>query len=383
MTVSFHPGRFRKEFSFTPNLVYLDHASSGPIPNSSMSAVFEFYKYLTFDRLAIGNRHLFTALEESRKLAAGLIQAKASEICISPNTSYGLNVVAQGLKLKRGDTVLLSDVEFPANVYPWLNLRQDGIKIRFVKSNNGFFSIENFLKAIDRTTKVLSLSFVQFFNGYKNSLETIGNICAEKGLTFVVDGIQGVGCQTLDVKKCKIDFLSCGGGKWLLSAPGTGFFYVSKRLQKKLKTVFFGWLGVDWKYRFEDLLKYDKPPFASARRFEIGTYPYAELQILARSLKLISEVGTSTIEMHTSGLLDLLINYLRGSGYQIKSSLEPKHRSAILSFTCQDARRLHQKLFKNQIICSFREGSLRIAPHFYNTESEMQLVIEILKKNRR
>jgi len=378
----FNPHPYRKEFPFTKQLVYLNHAAEGPLPLSSLKAAQNYYRYLTLEKVTAGHDYQFSSLEKSRKLAARLIGAKVSEIGVTPNTSYGLNVVAQGLKLRRGDTVLLSDVEFPANVYPWLNLRQDGVKIKLIKTKNGFFSVDNFLEAIDSSCRVLTVSFVQYFNGYKNDLETLGGICKEKGLVFVVDGMQGVGSQTIDVKKCKIDFLSCGGGKWLLSAPGSGFFYVSEELQKRLKPVFFGWLGVDWRLHFEDLQHYDKPPFASARKFEIGTYPYAELQILASSLKLIAKVGVPTIQEHTQGLLDLLIDYLLDSGYEIKSSLASKHRSGILSFTCRNAEHLHRKLFRQKIICSYREKSLRIAPHFYNTAEEMERLIDVLGKNR-
>jgi cysteine desulfurase/selenocysteine lyase len=263
-----------------------------------------------------------------------------------------------------------------------MNLRRDGVKIKFIKSQNGFISLDSIAQEIDKRTKVLVLSFVQYFNGYKYDLEAIGRICRENGVWFVVDGMQGVGSQFLEVKKCKIDFLSCGSGKWLLSTPGSGFFYISETLQPKIKTVFFGWLGVDWKERFEDLRHYDKLPFSSTRKFEIGTYPYAELQILASSLKLLHQVGIRNIERHTRMLLDILIGYLQDSNYQINSVLEPEHRSAILSFTCKNPADLHRKLFKKRIICSFREQSLRIAPHFYNTEQDICKLIRVLDQNR-
>ncbi len=378
----FSPAFYRKEFPFVKNVIYFDHASDGPIPLSSYKAIQDYYRYLLLENIPTSHKYQFSVLEESRNLAASLIKAKASEIGIAPNTSYGLNVVAQGLKLKRGDTVLLSDIEFPANVYPWLNLRQDGVKVKFIKSRNGFFSIDDFLKAIDQTVRVLSLSFVQYFNGYKNDLEAIGKICQERGIIFVVDGIQGVGNQILDVNKCRIDFLSCGASKWLLSSPGTAFFYASEKLQRRLKSVFFGWLGVDWKEKFEELSHYDKPPFLSARKFEIGTYPYALLYILANSLKLISGIGVSNIERHTRQLLDPLIEYLQDSPYEIKSSLKSEHRSAILSFTCPNAEALHRKLMKNKIICSFREKCLRLSPHFYNTSDEIELLVQILRRNQ-
>jgi selenocysteine lyase/cysteine desulfurase len=382
MSAVFDPNRFRREFPFLKNVAYLDNASDGPLPQSSLKAVIQYYKNLTLEKIPQGHIHQFEPLADARRLAARLIGAQPEEIAVTPNTSFGLNVAARGLGLKAGEVVLLSDIEFPATVYPWMNLRRNGVKIKFIRSQNGSISLDSIAQEIDQRTRVLALSFVQYFNGYKYDLEAIGRICQEKGVVFVVDGMQGVGNQVLDVKKCKIDFLSCGSGKWLLSTPGSGFFYISEKLRPKIKTVFFGWLGVDWKEHFEDLRHYDKAPFPSARKFEIGTYPYAELQILASSLKLLHQVGIKNIERHTRKLLDILIDYLQDSNYRINSILEPKHRSAIFSFTCRNAADLHRKLFQKRIICSFREKSLRIAPHFYNTEQDIHKLIGILGRNQ-
>lgn len=311
-----------------------------------------------------------------------MINSSDDEIALTFNTSYGLNIAASGLDFKAGEEILLSDCEFPANVYPWLNLREKGVKIKFIESENRFFSIENFIKSITSKTKLLSLSFVQFFNGYKNDLEKIGKICKANGIIFVVDGIQGVGSSVLDVKKSQIDFLSCGGQKWLLSAPGTGFFYCSKKFLSQLKPSFFGWLGVDWKIDFTDLLKYNLTPFNSARKFEIGSYSYSNLRTFYPSLKLLEKIGIPTIQKQNLALLDRLIDYLKNSPYRINSSLNPKHRSSIFSFSAKNGKELFEKLIKNNIIASYREGLIRLSPHFYNTTQEIDRLIRILQKNQ-
>jgi selenocysteine lyase/cysteine desulfurase len=174
---------------------------------------------------------------------------------------------------------------------------------------------------------------VQFFNGYKNDLKTIGKICQEKDIFFVVDAIQGIGAVDLDVREYQIDLLSCGGEKWLLSSLGTGFFYLSSSAKRKINPVFFSWLSVDWKLNFTDVMKYDLQPFPSARKFELGTYPYSLLWTMHSSLQLLSEIGVKNIEKHNLKLLDLLINGLTEKGYPITSSLEDGHRSSILSFS--------------------------------------------------
>jgi len=370
--------KYSSEFPFTDKVIFFNHASFGPLPRRSWKATQEYYKYLRLEKTEDIDEESFRKLDEIRALIGKMIKAKPEEIAFVPNTSYGLNVAAWGLDLKPGDRILISDVEFPANTYPWTNLEQKGVSVKFVPSQNRCFDIDNFVKAIDTKTKVLALSFVQFFNGFKNDLKTIGKICEEKNIFFVVDGIQGIGCLDLDIKECKIDLLACGGQKWLLSSLGTGFFYLSSQAKRKIKPSFFGWMGVDWKLNFSDLFKFDLPPFPSVRKFEIGTYPYSLIWTMHSSLKLLSEVGIKNIERHNFALLDLLIEHLKKKNYQITSSLEANHRSSILSFSGEDTKDLYRQLRKNNIIVSYREGSIRVAPHFYNTADEMKRLTELL-----
>jgi cysteine desulfurase/selenocysteine lyase len=371
--------RYRKEFPFTKQITFFNHASFGPMPEVSWKATQDYYSALKLEKVADDDREAFQKLGSIRKLIAKMIKAKPEEIAFVPNTSYGLNVAAWGLDLKRGDEILLSDVEFPANVYPWTNLKQKGVKTRFIPGKNKRFDIDNFLKAMNKRTKVLSISFVQYFNGFRNDLETIGRICEERDIFFVVDGIQGIGTVDLDVKKCKIDCLTCGGQKWLLSSLGTGFLYLSSRSKRKVKPSFFGWMGVDWELDFTDLLKFDLKPFSSARRFEVGTYPYSLLWSMYSSLQLLSRIGIRNIERHNLQLLDVLIDFLKDSPYQIESSLEAKHRSSIFSFSGKNIRKMYEKMIKNKIIVSFREGAIRVAPHFYNTKEEINKLIDVLE----
>jgi len=371
--------KYRNEFPFTEEIIFFNHASFGPMPERSWKATQEYYDGLRLKKVTDDDREAFQILENIRKLIARMIKAEPEEIAFVPNTTYGLNVAAWGLDLKRGDEILLSDVEFPANVYPWTNLKQKGIETKFVPGKNKCFDIENLVRAIDKRTKVLSISFVQYFNGFKNDLESIGKICEENEIFLVVDGIQGIGSVDLDVKKCRIDLLSCGGQKWLLSSLGTGFFYLSSQAKRKVKPSFFGWMGVDWNLDFTDLLKFNLKPFSAARKFEIGTYPYSLLWTMHSSLKLLLEIGVKKIEKHNLELLDLLIDYLNDSPYQIKSFLLPKHRSSILSFSGKNITKSYEKLIKNKIMVSFREGAIRVAPHFYNTKEEVKKLIEILE----
>ncbi|MBN2227195.1 MAG: aminotransferase class V-fold PLP-dependent enzyme [candidate division Zixibacteria bacterium] len=361
-------------------IIYLNSASTGPLCNPVRAALNRYNDRMeTVDPKIDGDA--FAALEHIRQLGAKLIGARREEVGFGFHTGFGLNVAALGLPLKRGDEVLLSDVEFPSNVYPWVILRERGIHVTFVKSTDGFFDIENFRKAINRKTRVLSLSHVQFFNGYKNDIRTIGRICREHGMYFVVDGIQGCGIEPINVHSCHIDIYSAGAQKWLLSPLGTGLFYVRKDLQERMNRPFASWLGVDWKMNFSDLFHYDLPFFDSARQFELGTYPYGHVFAMEAALELITSLGVRNIQRHNYELLDRLIDFLKSTSYfRITSSLKPGHRSSILAFTCPDAKTVHAALGAAGIATSFREGAIRVSVHLFNNRVDINKLAGILAR---
>ena len=373
----------RKLFPLTAKragIVYFNSASTGPLCKPVKQALDRYFKlcqYLDKDDDGLA----FDDLKKIRRLGAKIIGARSDEVGFGWNTGYGLNLAAQGLPLKKGDEVLLSDIEFPSNVYPWLALKERGVKIKFVKSVNRFFDINGFEKAITKKSRVLSLSMVQFFNGFKNDLKTIGEICRENNIYFVIDGIHGCGVEPIDVKKWHIDIFSSGAQKWLLGQLGSGIFYVRKELQDILRRPLSSWLAVDWNLDFTNLFYYDLPYFDSARKFEFGTYPYAQVHALAASLELITSLGVKNIRRHNHKLLDILISFLKSSHtYEIKSSLKKIHRSSILAFSCDKTKLLYEKLRQNGIYCLFREGSIRVAVHLFNNESDVKYLIKILEK---
>src|SRR5437870_3096094 len=180
-------------------------------------------------------------------LGGGLINADPSEIALATNTGFGLNLAARALPLKRGDVVLLSDKEFPANVYPWLMLRDQGITVEMARCRpEGWPDEQHLLERLrDPKVRVLAVSFVQFSNGYRADLKKLGAACRANGTYLVVDGIQGVGNSVLDLQETPVDILACGGQKWLLSPWGSGFVYVRKELVAQLEPTITGWMGFE------------------------------------------------------------------------------------------------------------------------------------------
>jgi selenocysteine lyase/cysteine desulfurase len=230
--IAYHPTRLRAlrdqfralraaEFPWTADTVYLNNASIGPIPERTRRVLDEFTAKRTAPHL-LPDRELQAGLQAARTAIARLINAESGEIALATNTSHGLNLAAGALPLERGDVVLVSDREFPANVYPWLLLEKRGVEVELAPCVSEGWPDEDYLveRLHDPRVRVLAVSFVQFSNGYRADLARLGVACRANGTFLVVDGIQGVGNSVLDVRATPVDILACGGQKWLLSPWG-------------------------------------------------------------------------------------------------------------------------------------------------------------------
>jgi selenocysteine lyase/cysteine desulfurase len=315
--------------------------------------------------------------EQARKEVARLLHCKPAEIAFVTNTTEGLNLFARGVEWKKGDNVVLPRVEFPANVYPWLALRQQGVRIKFVAERGGRILVEDIEAAIDRRTRVVAISFVEFSSGFRNDLETIGRICARRGVYLVVDGIQGIGALDLDVGKCRIHGLSAGGHKWLLAPQGTGVFYCSAKVVRKLQHPMPGWMSV---IGWDDYYNFNYKLFPDSRRYESAQKNYLGATGLLESLRLINRLRVGDVERHILGITDHLCDLLSGRGYRIFSPRSEGEKSGIVSFYPgkHKAERLCQRLFRQGFITSARQGRIRVSPHLYNTLEEMEQLARAL-----
>jgi len=369
----------RSLFPHTRDIVYFNSASYGPFSTRVKQVIEENIEV----RVAAGqddSHDTFDTADALRGDYAGLIGAEEKQVGIGLNTSFGLNIAAFGLPLEDGDEILVSDIEFPAIVYTWrAAAERRGLKLSFVKSHERRFDIDEFRKAITPKSKVLSLSWVQFFNGYKNDLAELAAICREHDMFFVVDGIQGMGVEPLDVRGTGVDVFSSGCQKWMLSPQGCGFFYLSDNVRDRISPPFMSWLGVDWKMQFSDLFHYDLPYYDSARRFEMGYYVALNLLGMKASVEIFKEIGIENIQRHNHALIDQLAEYIKSNPYyRVTSSMEPKHRSSIFTFTCDDVKKLHRAILDEKIILVNREGSIRVSIHLFNNEVDVQRLIAVL-----
>lgn len=371
----------RSLFPHTKEIIWLNSASQAPF-SSEIEKDVTAYLRMRVESKVDDHHGLMVTSDKLRQDFAKLIGADRQEVGLGSNTTFGHNLAAFGLPLREGSEILLSDVEFPAAVYTWQTAaKARGFKIKFVKSHNQRFCIDEFSRCIGKKTKVLCLSWVQFFNGYKNDLKAIGEICRAHGLYFVIDGIQGMGTEPINVHELGIDIFTAGAQKWLLSPQGGGFFYISDKTRSEIISPFASWLDVDWQGEYGDLFRYQLPILDGARRYEMGYNSVMNIVSLVPSIRLISDLGLANIQRHNQGLIDHLAAYIdKSSDYRITSSMESKHRSSIFTFTCDKLEVLHEQVRGKQIMTVCREGSMRVSPHLFNNLDDIDRLIAELDK---
>jgi selenocysteine lyase/cysteine desulfurase len=360
--------------------IYLNNASTGPIPVRTRAAVDAFSDargapYRLTDTMQMDILH------RARARCAQLIGTRPSCIALMVNTTYGINLAARALPLRAGDTVVISDREFPANVYPWMMLARQGIQLRRVPCAGRLPDEDALIRALDEPgVRVLSVSWVSFATGYRMDLARLGAACRERGIYFVVDAIQGVGPLTLNVESLPIDVLACGGQKWLLSPWGAGFVYVREALVTQLEPQAVGWMAFRASEDFSRLVDYDPTLFEDARRFEVVTLPYQDVAGFVASLELILELGPRAVAAYAASLADRIVAWASGRpDVGLITPADPAHRAAIVSVLVNDAPGAAARLKRAGIVCALREGAIRLSPHCHNTAADVDRALEVLE----
>jgi selenocysteine lyase/cysteine desulfurase len=290
-----------------------------------------------------------------------------------------LSLAARALPLKRGDIVLTSDREFPANVYPWMLLKDSGINLELAPTTaDGWPDEAHLLERLrDPRVRVLAISLVQFSNGYTVDLERLSAATRASGTYLVVDAIQGVGQVALDLRKTPVDVLACGAQKWLLSPWGSGFVYVRQELIRELRPTVTGWMAFEGTDDFTRLTEYNDTLRGDARRFELITLPYQDFAGMNASLRLLLDTGICRIADHLRALQEPVLEWAARSGVRVVSPVG-RHGSGIVCVAPADVGGAFRALKAARVVCGMREGAIRLSPHFYNTLEEMDRVVELL-----
>ncbi|HKI47038.1 MAG TPA: aminotransferase class V-fold PLP-dependent enzyme [Balneolales bacterium] len=358
---------------------YLNHAAISPLSSKVTNAIKN-----RLDIRSLGSIEAFThdkpIIDDCRVQIARLINAESEErIAFVPNTSSGLNIIANGVKWSPGDQILIGDVEFPTNVYPFLNLRRLGVDVKLITNDNGSVTAEMIEKATTPKTKLVSISTVQFLSGYRADMERIGEWCRRHDIWFVVDGIQAVGAIELDVVASHVDALCAGSHKWQMGPQGLGFLYVNKRMQDAIRPSNAGWLSVTAPW---ELLDYNLEFLPTAMRYELGTMNANGIVGYHAALKLLNEIGIRNIQQRILDLTSrILSEFSHWDDIRILTPNDDHHRAGIVTLDLPemvDPDGLMENLSKENIVVAIRNGMLRLSPHFYNTEQEVDHSVSII-----
>ncbi len=373
---------YRDEFPITQQRNFLSHAAVSPLSRRAAQAVQQHLERVQAESFMALLDEIMGLFHETSQRIAKLINApNDDDIVLMPNTAMGINTAAVSLPLQPGDNVLILDSDYPANIYPWMNLAYKGVLTKLVPQHNGGLDLDMLEQRIDHRTRIIALSTVMFASGFRNDIAAVGKICQERGLFFVVDGIQSLGAFPLDVQACNIDFLAAGSQKWLLSAPGSGFLYCRRDLLPML--IPGAYVGAASVVDSSNYLDYNLTYPENALRFGIGTPNIMGTVALHATLGLLQEVTIERISERILQLVGLLIDDLQQRGYTLSASTAPEHRSGIVVANVPagvDADAVCKAMQQEGVVVTARGGGVRIAPHFYNTEDEVLAVGQLLDR---
>ena len=358
--------------------IYLNAASTGPMP---ASAVAEADRW---SRLRARPHQIpFSLMQEvvatSRRQFAALVGADADEIALMPNTTYGLNLAARALPLRPG-VILTFDGEFPSCVYPFQALSSRGITLELVPKREGLPDEDTLVSAIARPDVVaVVVSWVQFANGFVADLARIGSACRERGVFFIVDGIQGCGVRPLDLHALPVDVFASGAQKWQLSPWGTGFVYVRRELIEQIEPMDVGWACMRASTDYTRLTDYEFDFFPDARRFEVVTLAYHDFAVANAATAMLLAQGVPNVAAHIDALVAEVLAWVDSRPeVSLVSPRAPERRAGVVSFASPDLDAMASRLRAAQVAHVVREGAIRLSPHCYNTGEEIRRVLRIL-----
>jgi selenocysteine lyase/cysteine desulfurase len=362
---------------------FFNHAGVAPLPRAPADAIRRYAEQA--ETQAYLDSGWYRDIERLRQLGATLINAHRDEIALVKNTSEGIATVAAGADWSPHDRIITTGVEYPANIYPWMDIsRRHGVELVMVPEETSAdgarrVPLEHILNAAAHPrTKLLALSHVEFASGQRHDIAAVGRFCRQRGILFCIDAIQTLGVLPVDVAAMHIDYLSADGHKWLLGPEGAGFFYCRRELLPKTRPLVVGWMNV---VNCEEYGSYDFTLKPDAGRFESGSYSVPAFLSLKAALELLLSAGIDAVAARVKSLTDRLIAGVSSRGYKVISPRAGEEWSGCLSFTSD--RHDHQAIFRTlrherHTEIAVREGRLRASPHFYNTEQQIDRLVENL-----
>jgi cysteine desulfurase/selenocysteine lyase len=367
-------------FPVTQKRIFLAHAGVAPLPGPTVDALKAEAERASYSQ---ESSDYLAEIESIRRVSARLINANSDEVALLGPTSLGLNLVAHGIDWKQDDEVVCYADDYPANVYPWQALASKGVRVVPLQPERvGEITPEVVLKALTPKTRLVALASCHFLSGFRLDYEGIAEELSRRGVLFCLDAIQSLGATTIDVRH--IDFLAADSHKWMLGPLGAGIFYVKRKHFETLRPALVG----AWNVRSPGFVAQPDIAFeATARRYEPGALNMLALLGMKASLELILGLGVKQIEARLLDLRSFSEDRLMAAGFRVMGFANRRsQKSGITTIVIENpdtAVTQAKKLRDNRVDVSMRQtrsglSCLRLSPHFYNTEDEIEEVIKIL-----
>lgn len=369
----------QNEFPNAKNVCYLNSASEGILPQSAFKALQEMATRKQRPQM-LGDEEYYNLPPRCRLLLSTLLHCSPDEIGLIGSTSFGMGSLALSLPLKSGDEVLLVERDFPSNNFAWEAIRERGVRLRHVPFVPDAQQTSRVIDAISDATRVLSISPVHFYTGFRYDLPALSDACRKKDVLLIVDAIHLVGNEPVDLERTPVDALCAAAHKWQLSPSGTGFLYINRNLMPRLKPPFTGWMHNKNATDFAGTSMFEFEPSPFARRFELGTEPVILLAAYEQSLMLLNECRMDYVQPHNGKLVDKLISFFRDIGWPVADIPRSSSIFSIVPPDRYDAWSLLQELANQEIFIALREGHLRISPHFYTSDADITRFCDVFRK---
>jgi len=368
--------RWRDEFPIAADLVYLNNCSLTPLPRRGKTRIERFLREWT----ELGGRawydHWIGEYEALREDLAGVLGADRDEVAIEPNVSAALVGIASTFDYTKRPKVIVSDLDFPTDGHAFLAVTPRGAQVQFVRSPDRVrMPLEVFERAIDERTAAVCTGHVYFTTGWIQDVKTLAEICHRKGARLVVDAYQSIGAFPFDVHASGVDYLVGGTLKWLMGGPGIAFLYARRDVAEAARPSAVGWWGVADPFAF-DVEHLD--PGKGARRFEYGTPAVAAIYAARAGIELLREVGVETVRLRHMALSQRLVDGAVAQSWTVRCPTNARERTAIVTLEHPEPQRAVDTLRAAGVITDSRPGLIRLSPHYFNTEDEMDRALELL-----
>lgn len=373
---------WRQEWFEIEDATFLNIAAQAPMPKVSVRAVQDALEWKKFPH-RLPNAAYFDTPNRVRAGIARLIGAKPEEIALTTGASGGMLAVAYGLSWKPGDEILTGKGEFPLQYSTWKPMEaREGVTLKVVAPRQRFMTADDFVDAMTPKTRLVSVSLVRFNDGVLLDAASVAAACHAQGAKLLLDVSQCCGAIPVDVAQLGADFLICAGYKWLLSPYGTGFFWAKSESINNIRPGPFYWMAAEGAEEFSALPSENPRPAPGARRWDSPETPsFLNIAAMDASIDFLLRMGVETVAAHSRKLMDFMFQRLPKDRCVPASPEDPARRGPYACFagrTPEKTAALYQRLQKENVIVSLREGNIRVSPHMYNTERDIDRLISVV-----